>query len=281
VTYQLGFWQTVRACVRVALIAAYTAAIFVVLVAGRWIVGWSSVRGRAIRGRCVRVWSRGMCRIIGVRIHLTGEPPVAPFLLVSNHLSYIDILAFAATLDCIFVAKSDLASWPVVGTLCRVADVVFVDRQLRRDVSRVNALIGAAVQKGEGVIVFPEGTSTRGETVLPFMSSLLDVAARSAMPVHSATIWYRTTATERPASDSICWWGKMTFPDHFFALVGMSGFDAWITHCDGAITCDERKQLARMLRERVLESFVPVVTAGASDDSAEESLDNVHGELAS
>jgi 1-acyl-sn-glycerol-3-phosphate acyltransferase len=222
-----------------------------------------------------------MCRIVGARLHLSGEPPVAPFLLVSNHLSYVDILAFASTIDCVFVAKSDLATWPVVGTLCRVADVVFVDRKLRRDVSRVNALIDAAIQNGEGVIVFPEGTSTRGETVLPFMSSLLDVAARKAIPVHSATIWYRTTPTEVPASESICWWGKMTFPDHFFALAGMSGFDAWITHGDGVIVCEDRKQLARMLRERVLDSFVPVATAGSNDATAEESLDNVHGELAS
>jgi 1-acyl-sn-glycerol-3-phosphate acyltransferase len=281
VTYDLGFWPTVRACSRLVVLAVFTGVVYLTLVVWRWIVGWSSPRGREVRRRCVRTWFRGVCRVIGMRLHLSGEPPVAPFLLVSNHLSYVDILAYGATVDCVFVAKSDLASWPVVGSLCRVADVVFVDRKIRRDVSRVNALVGDAIRNGEGVIVFPEGTSTRGETVLPFMSSLLDVAAKTAMPVHAATIWYRTAAPERPASESICWWGDMTFPDHFFALVGMSGFDAWITHSNLAIRSEERKQLAQLLRERVLEAFVPVVTAGSGDDSAEESLDNVHGELAS
>jgi 1-acyl-sn-glycerol-3-phosphate acyltransferase len=280
VTYDIGFWPTVRACARLVVLGAYTGVIYVALVSSRWLVGWTSHRGRTIRRRFVRIWSRGVCRIMGMRLHVTGQPPAPPFLLVSNHLSYVDILAYAATVDCVFVAKSDLASWPVIGSLCKVADVVFVDRQVRRDVARVNALIGDAVRTGEGVIVFPEGTSTRGETILPFRSPLLDVAARTAMPVYCATIWYRTASSERPASESICWWGDMTFPDHFFALVGMQGFDAWITHGNLAITCEDRKQLARMLRERVLEAFVPVVTAGAPDGT-EESLENVHGELAS
>jgi 1-acyl-sn-glycerol-3-phosphate acyltransferase len=221
---------------------------------------------------------------MGMRLHTAGAPPPPPFLLVSNHLSYVDILAFASIADCIFVAKSDLSSWPVVGSLCRVGDVVFVDRTLRRDVGRVNGLIDEAIRNGEGVMVFPEGTSTGGQTVLPFMSSLLDGAARDRIPVHTASILYRTTTPDMAASDSVCWWGDMTFTDHFFALLGMRTFDAWIRHGSASITRDDRKQLARDLHTQVLADFEILAEAhsdGRRVNDAEEMHDDVHGELAS
>jgi lyso-ornithine lipid O-acyltransferase len=274
----------VRALTKLAALAAFTAIVYPILVTSRAIVGRTSARGIAIRRRLVRFWARGVARIFGMRLHCEGHEPHQPFLLVSNHLGYADVIAYAATVDGVFVAKSDLASWPVVGALCRSADVVFVDRSARRDVTRVNQAIEEALGRGEGVILFPEGTSTRGERVLPFKPSLLEVAARGRLGVRVAGIRYATAPPDEPASESVCWWGDMTFPGHFFALLGMRRIDAWIRHCDGVVVDDDRKRLAVALRAKVLEVFEPTARIESPPSSPQpqgESFDHVHGELAS
>lgn len=274
----------VRALTKLVALAVFTAIVYPILVTSRALVGRTSARGIAIRRRLVRFWARGVARIFGMRVHCEGAEPSPPFLLVSNHLGYADVIAYAATVDGVFVAKSDLASWPVVGALCRSADVVFVDRSARRDVTRVNQVIEEALGRGEGVILFPEGTSTRGETVLPFKPSLLEVAARGRLGVRAAGIRYATAPPDEPASESVCWWGDMTFPDHFFALLGMRRIDTWIRHCSGVVADDDRKRLAVALRAKVLEVFEPTARIDSSPGSREpqeESFDHVHGELAS
>jgi 1-acyl-sn-glycerol-3-phosphate acyltransferase len=218
-----------------------------------------------------------------MRLVSVGEPPAPPFLLVSNHLGYVDVLAFAATTGCIFVAKSDVARWPVVGSLCKATDTIFVDRGNRRDVRRVDALVEAAIRRGDGVVLFPEGTSTPGATVGDFKSSLLEYPVRSGLAVHSAAITYLTVAPAPPAHLSVCWWGEMTFPSHFLALLGMRGFEVRITYGGEPVVSDDRKMLARVLRERILQDFDPVVSFDVDGGTGgrEGSREHVHGDVAS
>src|SRR5262245_23612750 len=81
-----------------------------------------------------RTWARLTHVILRMQVQARGIPPRAPFFLVSNHLSYMDIVAFAAQLDCVFIAKSEVARWPVLGLLCRSMGTIFVDRNSRMDV---------------------------------------------------------------------------------------------------------------------------------------------------
>ncbi len=87
---------------------------------------------RRWRALIFRAWARAVCRIAGMRVGVRGVPPRGAFLLVSNHLGYMDVVALASVSDCVFVAKSEVAGWPVLGHLCRSVNTIFVNRRRRR-----------------------------------------------------------------------------------------------------------------------------------------------------
>jgi 1-acyl-sn-glycerol-3-phosphate acyltransferase len=184
--------------------------------------------------------------------------------LVSNHLSYVDVVVFASQFHCLFVAKKDVESWPIIGTLCRSVGTVFIDRRNRRDLTRVNDGIAQALEDGCGVILFPEGTSTKGSSVLPFRSSLLEAAAIQGFPVSSAAVSYRVLADDPPASLSVCWWGDMTFGSHFAELLQLRRIEATVSFGSTEIRAGDRKVLAERLWFEVNRLFVPMELDGAS-----------------
>ena len=206
-----------------------------------------------------RIWARSFLAISGMQVEIIGEPPRAPFLLVSNHLSYVDIPAFRAILETVFVAKSDVKHWLFAGSLIREMGTIFIDRNNRRDIPRVGNEIIKKLDEGEGVLVFPEGTSTKGEDVLPFNSSLLDFAARAELPVWFASISYRTPKSETFSGNAICWWDETVFIEHLWRLFSIREFTAIINFGEIPITHADRKLLAHELRERVKEKFIPVL----------------------
>jgi 1-acyl-sn-glycerol-3-phosphate acyltransferase len=186
--------------------------------------------------------------------------PKAPFFLVSNHLSYLDIVVYAAGMPCRFVAKQEVRSWPVVGFLAWAGGTIFIDRAMKRDAVRVLDDLGRAVQAGDGVVVFAEATSTPGYTVLPFRPALLEWAARTGYPVHYASIEYRTPESSPPAHLSVCWWGDMTFGRHLAALSRLPRIEATIRYGETPIAERDRKHLAERLQRAVAAQFTPVVT---------------------
>ena len=208
-------------------------------------------------------WSRLCIRILGGRLRVEGEPPAAPFFLVSNHLSYVDILVLASCLDGFFIAKLEIRQWPLFGLLSRTVGTLFIDRELRRDVVRVNVLIEQVLDSGYGVILFPEGTSTQGHEVAAFRSALLDYPARRGMPVHVAAIGYRTPPGELPANLALCWWGDAQFAPHARQLLGLRSFEATLRFSPRAVSSPDRKELAEEARRAVIEIFDPVVDPAA------------------
>lgn len=208
------------------------------------------------RNRVFRVWARALARTLGMRMHVEGEPPSGAFFLVSNHLSYMDIMLLASHVDAAFVAKADLHGWPFVGRAFAAADTIFVDRSRRRDVVRVIDRIGACLDRSLGVILFPEGTSGKGDVLLPFKASILDLPARSQVPVSWATIHYRTRI-EVPAHEAICWWGDTDFLPHIWGLAQMPGFDGSIRFGEQTVCDNDRKRLAQGLHSAMLEGFEP------------------------
>jgi len=202
-----------------------------------------------------RHWAKATAAILNMKITLSGTAPRAPFFLVSNHLSYTDIIAFASQLDIVFVAKSDVASWPLLGLLCRSLGTIFVNRSSRKDVARVNALIGRTLAVGRSVLLFPEGTSTAGDEVLPFHSALLEPGVTAGYPVSFAAIRYQTPAGQPPARSSVCWWGDMTFLPHLYALFQLHSFEAALAFGSHSIRGNDRKTLAIRLWQAVSEEF--------------------------
>jgi 1-acyl-sn-glycerol-3-phosphate acyltransferase len=204
-------------------------------------------------------WTKSFVWISGMDIEVIGEPPSPPFFLVTNHLSYVDIAALRAVVNGIFVAKIEVSEWFLAGRIVRDMGVIFIDRKNRRDIPRAGEEIISTLSKGEGVIVFPEGTSTKGEDILPFNSSFLEFASRTDLPVSYASISYRTPVGEPPASTTVCWWEDISFMAHLFRLFKVKRYTAIINFGEESIVNPDRKQLAAELRQRVKEKFIPVI----------------------
>jgi 1-acyl-sn-glycerol-3-phosphate acyltransferase len=204
-------------------------------------------------------WARGAARLLGIRIVVEGETPEPPYFLVSNHLSYLDVVVYAASMPARFVAKREVRGWPVVGFLALAAETIFIDRSRKRDALRVLDDLGLAMADGDGVVVFAEATSTAGHTVLPFRPALLEWAARTGHPVHYASLSYRTPAGGPPAHRAVCWWGDMTFSRHLLALASLPWIEATVVHGEEPIAEGDRKRLADRLHQAVSAQFTPVV----------------------
>jgi 1-acyl-sn-glycerol-3-phosphate acyltransferase len=200
----------------------------------------------ARRAAIARRWHAAMARILGLRATIVGEPPSGAFLLVANHLGYVDVLLLGSVLECVFVAKADVRGWPLLGGLAASTGTIFIDRASRRDTLRVGAAIERALARGRAVVVFPEGTSTDGSGVLPFKSSLLDVAARDRLPVHYAKLGYSIAEA--------AWGGDEPFGAHAWRLLQQPRIEATLRFGGEAVVSDDRKALARELWERVAAS---------------------------
>jgi len=138
-------------------------------------------------------------------------------LIVCNHLSYLDVIAFSALRPCVFVAKSEVASWPVFGWVAQAAGTIFVDRSRKAGAARSESEIRTAICAGLVVVLFAEGTSSDGTTVLPFKSALLEPAVQLNCPVTAAAINY-SLGDNGSVADEICYWRDMNFLPHLWNL---------------------------------------------------------------
>ena len=232
---------------------------FCALAVGRGLF-FRSGKGYAVwRGFVTRLWAKSIAKMIGMRITIKGSPPRPPFFLVSNHVSYIDIILLFTQVNAIFVAKGDLENWPIFNFLIKAGDTIFIDRAQRKDVVRVNRLIREAMLKSEGIIIFPEGTSSSGSDILLFKPSLFEYPAKNKLPVSYASIHYRTPECQTPAYLSVCWWGTMALEPHFFDLMKVPGFEATVHFGAEMIPGDNRKLLAQETYRRIKSIFVPIV----------------------
>ncbi len=247
--------KNLRAAIRFILFIASTLGLYSIWYVARLFIPNRIYWRQVIFG----AWTRSFVSISGMKIEVVGTPPKPPFFLVTNHLSYTDIAALRTAAKGIFVAKSEVKEWFLAGRICRDMGTIFINRANRRDIPRAGEEIIERLDAGEGVIVFPEGTSTKGETVLPFNSSFLEFAARAQIPVSYASITYQTPPGEMPASLAACWWEDIGFFAHLWRLFHVGEYTAIINFGEKPVMNPDRKPLAAELRQRVSQRFTPVV----------------------
>jgi 1-acyl-sn-glycerol-3-phosphate acyltransferase len=250
--------DTARAILRFTALILLTLLVYVLRVAGHPLALIVD-NTRFLREFLFEKWAKGFVRLLGMKITVIGTPPKPPFFLVSNHLGYADVPALRSVLECVFVAKGDIQTWPVAGAIVSSFGTVFIDRNNRRDIPRAGEKILETLARGEGVVVFPEGTSWNGREILKFNSSFLEFAAGSGLEVHYASIRYETSPGYPPASESVAWWrDEDTFGGHLFQLFKIPRFNATIIFGERPIRCADRKELAQKLREAVVSQFLPM-----------------------
>ncbi len=252
------FW---RSCA----IAPITLGSWLVLLVGLVLLAPHPPSQRAFRRGVFRTWSRLLLWVLGVRVEVEGELPPQPVFLISNHLSYLDILVLASLVPARFVAKAEISGWPLAGWISQSASTIFVDRSLRRDVLRVGELIADALDEGDSVVLFPEGTSTNGRTVDSFKTPLLAPAAAAELTVMTSTLGYETTHPDPPAFNAVCWWGLAPFGPHIVGLLKLGKVRSRVAFGSDQHQETNRKQLAADLHADVLSRFEPMVDHEPAD----------------
>lgn len=214
-------------------------------------LGRVSLRDRAI-------WMHHSCRRVAhafrLSLHSAGPVPTSG-LIVSNHLGYLDILAFAAATPCVFVSKQDLLAWPVFGTLARFGATIFVNRDLRSAVDSISRQIAATLQSGLPVVLFPEGTSTDGSHLLPFHSSLIEPAIRSNAPITAAAIGYQSASC---TESHFCYYGDLRFVPHLLKILCVPGTHILLRFHPAPTPFTNRKQAAELLRRQISDLRAPM-----------------------
>jgi 1-acyl-sn-glycerol-3-phosphate acyltransferase len=137
----------------------------------------------------VQAWSLQLLALWNIRLHVLGQPVMnGPMLLVANHISWLDIVVMHAARHCRFVSKSDIQAWPLIGTLATGCDTLFIQRTNRRDAMRVVQEMTRALQAGDEVAIFPEGTTGDGLKLLPFHANLIQAAIAADAPVQPVAL---------------------------------------------------------------------------------------------
>ena len=232
-------------------------------------------------------YHRRVCRLLGIRLEITGKVESGrPVLLVANHTSWLDIPVLSAVAPVSFIAKKEVGTWPFVSALARLQRTVFVDRTRRTAVGQTTSEMTARLAAGDTLVLFAEGTSSDGNRVLPFRTSLFAAvkpseregeAAVSGTVVQTVSLVYTGlhglpfSRSDRPL---VGWYGDMEMASHAWQLLKAGPLDVAITIGD-AVPLDsfkDRKELARHSEQQVRRHVASILRGrparadGASQD---------------
>ncbi|MBB4197023.1 1-acyl-sn-glycerol-3-phosphate acyltransferase [Rhodoblastus sphagnicola] len=222
-------------------------------------------RGWRLAEKIPPFFARTVCFLLGLRVVFDGAAlGPKPRMIVSNHVSWSDILVFASRETPCFVAKSEVADWPVFGAFARAQDTIFVKRDSRSDVARVNAAMAEKMRAGEDVLLYGEGTSSDGADVLAFKPSLFaaardllrlypEVAAVTIQPAAIAYVASRGKKLDAEGRRVLAWFGDAELAPHIWTLLKHAPVDCRVRFGEalayGAET--DRKAIAAETEARV------------------------------
>jgi lyso-ornithine lipid O-acyltransferase len=228
-------------------------------------VQWLSLKAGLPALRWVPLWwHRTVLRLVGVRLTVQGRPADnLPLLIVSNHVSWLDIPVIGTQRPLSFVAKSEIAGWPVFGFMAKLQRSVFVDRSRRQSTADTAAEIGRRLADGDPIVLFAEGTTSDGNRVLPFRSALVGAARHALDATDAGTVWVQPLAiaytrlhglpmgrTLRPVA---AWAGDIDLVPHLKGVLKHGAIDVVLVWGD-PIEVDpatDRKGLTRRLEAEV------------------------------
>ncbi len=237
--------------------------------------------GRPLARRLPMFFHRLCCRLLGFSVRVEGTSNSrGPTLFVCNHLSYMDIVVLGSLIPGSFVARADLADWPLFGLLAKIQRTVFVDRVSHRAAQHRDE-VSARLALGDDLILFPEGTSDDGNGVLPFKSALFAVAEREVgggavcvQPVSIAYIRLDGMPIGRELRPCYAWYGDMTLLPHLWQMLGLGRVSVAVEFHPPVtgVAFESRKALAAHCHH--------VIAAGVEAANAGRHLDDPSAELA-
>jgi lyso-ornithine lipid O-acyltransferase len=199
-----------------------------------------------------------VCRLLSVTLKIEGVRPATSALLVSNHVSWLDIPILSAALPLSFIAKREVGTWPFFSALARLQRTVFIDRERRLNTGSSRNDIAERLQAGDCLVLFPEGTSSNGRSVQPFKSAFFGAVEGLEIPVIPVTVAYKTTRglpithRQRP---SYAWYGDMDLVPHLWAAIKQGPLFVTVQFHD-PLTKADRKAMARVAENTVRTGLV-------------------------
>lgn len=234
---------------------------------------WISVLGLANRWKIISRLTRNFTflvrTILNIKITVAGDEGSLErggYVIIANHVSYVDGIVLGSIFPIVFVSKKEVKSWPVIGQWNTLCGTIFINRQRK---GMVPALVEEMTQKlrhEANILLFPEGTSTNGERMLPFQTAPLAAPLRNRSIIVPVTLAYKTIE-EEPVTvanrDLIYWYGDMEFLSHFWRLMSLRSIEVLVT-IQPKIECFHyqdnsagRKKLAEDCYNRVLGRAAP------------------------
>jgi 1-acyl-sn-glycerol-3-phosphate acyltransferase len=217
------------------------------------------------------IFHSGFCFLFGIEVIVEGEiSQTKPTLFVSNHVSYLDIFALGKKVPGSFVAKTEVAGWPVLNKFAKMQNTVFVERKAGKAKQQVQQL-RECFENNINLILFPEGTSTNGVEVLPLKSSLFAAAESDKVdvlvqPVSIVYTQYNGKGMNQDQRDNFAWYADMPFGSHFLKMTGLGKVQAVVTF-DKPIAlseCENRKECAQLSEDAMRKSFTHAFDASGS-----------------
>jgi 1-acyl-sn-glycerol-3-phosphate acyltransferase len=211
--------------------------------------------GEDERQRRVQWWARRLLALMGVELQVEGHFRPGAKLVVANHISWLDIMAIHAVHpQTRFVSKADVQGWPLIGRLVAAGGTLYIQREKRRDALRVVHQMAEALQTGDTVAVFPEGTTADGHALLPFHGNLLQAAIASDVPVQPVALRYSDPGhAVSPAAEFV---GDTTLAQSLWRLAAARGLRVRVQVLPPqACTHAERRALAERLRSQIAEAL--------------------------
>lgn len=218
-------------------------------------------------------YHRFLTWLFGIRLHVSGKlVRDHPVLIISNHISWLDIIVISTLAPLHFVAKREVGEWPFFGMMARLQRTLFVDRERRSAVRQTAHEIAERLRQGERVVLFAEGTSSDGNQVLPFKSALIGAAAMAA-GVEGKGACIQTLALAytrlhglplaRQQRAVVAWYGDMDMMSHVWGLLRQGPLDAHIRISEPMRMNEvgDRKHLAAVSEKRVRRDFAELITA--------------------
>ena len=173
--------------------------------------------------------------ILNIRVTVIGDEGALErggYVVIANHVSYVDGIVLGSIFPIVFVSKLEVKSWPIIGLWNVLCGTIFINRQRKDEVSELIEQMTRKLKQEANILLFPEGTSTNGEKILPFQTVPLAAPLRNRSIIVPVTVAYKTindqpvTAANR---DLVYWYGDMEFVSHFWNLLGLSGVEVLVT----------------------------------------------------
>jgi len=196
-------------------------------------------------------WAAKMLRVAGCSVERVSVPASGGSMLIANHISWLDIVAIHAVCpQARFVSKADVRHWPVLNRLADAAGTLYLERERRRDAMRVVHHVGDALQAGDTVAVFPEGTTGAGRELLPFHANLLQAAIGTGTPVQPVALRYADAHSA--ISDAVVYVGDTTLMQSLWRVACADGLHVRVEFLEPVPAGGtERRELAERVRERI------------------------------